>query len=171
MKKIETLNDALVIKIKALYDIENQLLKALPKMAKNSTDPDLKQGFLDHLKETEGQVKRLEKVFKLLDLKPTKTKAEGIRGIIADAQWIIDEKPEKAVLDSMLIANASYVEHYEMAGYIAAASWATALGYTEIADLLDETLEEEQAAAEKLGALADDKIDAEAIGEDEEESE
>lgn len=161
--KINNLNDALVLKLKALYDIESQLVKALPKMAKHATDTDLKKGFESHLKETKGHVVRLEKVFKLLGLKLGKTKVEAIRGLVADAEWIIKEKPAKPVLDAMLIASAAFVEHYEMAGYITASNWAETLGFPEVAMVLRETLKEEEAAADKLGMIAEKKVDEKAM--------
>ncbi|MDB5238985.1 MAG: hypothetical protein JWO00_320 [Candidatus Parcubacteria bacterium] len=167
--KIQNLNDALIIKLKALYDIEKELTKALPKMAKKATDEDLKAAFEEHLKETEVHVERIEECFELLDLKPAKVKVEAIRGLVADTEWIVQEKPGKEVLDSMLIASASYVEHYEMAGYTSASKWARMLDYTQVADLLDETLQEEEGAADKLAGLADSVIDERAMGMDMEE--
>lgn len=165
--KLQNLSDLLVVKLKALYDIENQLIKALPKMAKKSSDQDLKQGFTDHLEETKEHAKRLEKAFKLLELKPGKTKVEAIRGLVADTEWIIEQDITSESLDAMLIASAAYVEHYEMAGYMSAVRWATMLGNTELATLLRETLKEENAAAEKLTLLAEEKIDAEAMNDSE----
>jgi ferritin-like metal-binding protein YciE len=165
--KLRTLDDLLVLKLKALYDIEDRLTKALPKMAKAATDPDLKKGFEDHLKETKNHSRRLEQAFQTLGLKPSKTKAEGIRGIIADAEWNIKEKPSKEALDALLIASASYAEHYEMAGYMAASNWANALGYTEVSSLLRENLAEEQAADAKMADLAKRKVDARAMVADE----
>jgi ferritin-like metal-binding protein YciE len=164
--KLNTLNDLLVLKLKALYDIETQLVKALPKMAKAATDPDLKKGFEQHLKETKNQAVRLEKVFKLLKLKPGKTKVEAIRGLVADTEWIIKKKPSKLALDAMLIASSSYVEHYEMAGYMTASDWAETLGFPEVALVLRETLKEEEVTADKLSMLAEKKIDERAMNEE-----
>jgi ferritin-like metal-binding protein YciE len=161
--KLNTLNDLLVLKLKALYDIELQLTKALPKMAKAATDPDLKKGFEDHLKETKNQAVRLEKVFKILQVKPGKTKVEAIRGLVADTEWIVKEKPAKTALDAALIASASYVEHYEMAGYISASNWAETLGFPEVAMILRETLKEEENADVKLSMLAEKRIDEKAM--------
>ncbi len=162
--KIQNLDDALIIKLKALYDVEKQLIKALPKMAKKSSDPDLKAAFADHLKETEIHAERLEECFELLDMKPSKLQVDAIRGMVADAEWIIGEKPVPAVLDSMLIGAASHVEHYEISGYVSAAKWARMLGYSQAADLLEQTLQEEEAAEEKLAGLADGMIDERAMG-------
>lgn len=154
------LKDLLVHKLKALYDIENELVKALPKMAKNASDSKLKQGFKDHLKETRGQVKRLKDAFKLLKVKPAKTKVEAIRGLAKDADWVMKNIKPKGALDANLIAAARYVEHYEIAGYTSARDWAAELGEPEIVDLLSETLEEEQLTDEKLATLAEAKISA-----------
>lgn len=159
MEKITTLRDAFEVKLKALYDMESELVKALPKMADNATDEELKSAFQDHLKETESHVERLEEAFEALDMEPEKIKVEAVRGLVKDAEWIIKQKPDPVALDSMLISAAVYVEHYEMAGYITAQRWATALGYGEIADLLQATLEEEEAGADKLSSLGEDRID------------
>jgi ferritin-like metal-binding protein YciE len=167
MKQITTLNEAFIIKLQSLYDIENELTKALPKMAKNATDSELKKAFEDHLKETKEHVTRLEKIFKSLDMKVKKTKVEAIRGLVADAEWVIKEKPEKVVLDPMLIGAAAYVEHYEMAGYEVARRWAEKLGYTDVVDMLQMTLEEEQKAAELMSQLGDERLDEQALGEEE----
>jgi ferritin-like metal-binding protein YciE len=148
-----TLTNALIVKLKSLYDIEQQLTKALPKMAKAATNEDLKTAFLDHLEETKGHVKRLEQAFKHLNEKPKALRVEAIRGLVDDAKWVIDQKYEKPALDAMLIGAASYVEHYEMASYMAAARWARTIN-GEVASLLEQTLDEEQAADEKLSGLA-----------------
>ena len=161
--KIATLDDALVIKLKSLYDIEAELVKALPKMAKAATDPDLKKGFTDHLKETKNHVTRLDDAFKAIGIKAGKVKVEAIRGFVKDADWIVKQKPEKRVLDAQLIAAASYVEHYEIAGYIAAHRWSVELGLNNVADLLEATLAEEDAAAEKLATLGEQKVDEAAM--------
>jgi ferritin-like metal-binding protein YciE len=160
--KTTSLQDALHIKLKALYDIELQLIKALPKMAKAATDKELAAGFKEHLAETKNQAKRLEQAFKLLGKKPQKTKVEGIRGIIADAEWAVKNISGPEVLDTNLVAAASYVEHYEMAGYMVAAEWAQALGLDDIVTMLTETLDEEINAEEKLSFLASTKLVAQA---------
>lgn len=163
MKKIVTLNDALLIKISALYDVETQITKALPKIIKNTINFDLKKAFSNHLEETKVQVKRLEEIFNYLDVKPKKTKVEAIRGMIADTEWIIDAKPEGIILDSMLIAAASYVEHYEMAGYLTAYRWANELGLNKVADLLRVTLDEEVLAADMITSIAEESVDSQAV--------
>ncbi len=157
-----TLNDLLIMKMQALYDIEHEIVEALPKMIKAATDEDLKEGFSTHLIETEAQIERLKEVFEILNEKPEKLKVEGIRGILKDGVWVIKNIKNSKALDANLIAAASYVEHYEMAGYIAAISWANILGYSDVADLLEENLSEEKATDEKLSHLASSKIDLEA---------
>ena len=144
MAKVTTSSKAFLIKIQALYDIEKQLEKALPKMEKAATDPELKAGFKLHLKETKEHAKRLEKIFRMLDNKPRKTKSEGIRGIIADGEWVADVDAPEELADSMLASAARYAEHYEMAGYMSAIEEAKLLDLTEAETLLSETLAEEE---------------------------
>src|SRR6185436_9132471 len=149
----KSLSDLFLLKIKALYDIETKLVKALPKMAEHASNLALATGFKDHLKETKEHVTRLEKIFHMLDAKPEKTEVEGIQGMIHDADWIIKHVKNKQALDAALIASAQYVEHYEMAGYGTAKEWAELLKLDEAARLLEETLEEEVGADEKLNDL------------------
>lgn len=163
IKQPVTLQDLFVMKLKALYDIELQLTKALPKMAKNATDPELSAGFEEHLEETLEHVSRLEEIFGRLGEKPTKTKVEAIRGMIADADWIMKNIKDPDALDASLIAAGQYAEHYEMAGYGAAKEWAKLLGLNEIEDLLNETLKEEKAADAKLNELATARINEQAL--------
>lgn len=158
------LNDLFRIKLKALYDIESELLKALPRMAKASTDPDLKSAFQDHLDETRMQVERLEKAFEIIGEKPAKLKCEAVRGLVADAEWGVAEKPGPDALDAFLIAAAARIEHYEVAGYISAVKWARLLGQDDIRVLLEESLSEEEIADDTLENLADGGIDERALG-------
>ncbi len=155
MKKVN-LKELLIQKIQALYDIEAQLVKALPKMAKAATDQSLKEAFRDHLAETRTHGERLEQAFKLLQVKPKKLKVEAIRGMIKDSEWVIKNIKPAEALDSNLIRAAQYVEHYEMAGYMAAIAWATTLEETDVATLLDNTLQEEQNSDKKLAELGRD---------------
>jgi ferritin-like metal-binding protein YciE len=148
--KYQNLKDLLISKISALYDIENVLVKALPKLAKAARNAELKEGFETHLAETKNHVQRLEKAFSLLDTPAKKLKCEGIRGIVEDGEWVIKNiKPETA-LDANLARAAQYAEHYEIAGYMGAISWAKELGEDEVASLLTETLEEEKEADKTL---------------------
>lgn len=159
----DTLRDLLVNKLKALYDTEKQLVKALPAMAKNATDEDLKQGFENHLEQTKVHVERLEQSFEMIGEDPDELECDGIRGIIADAEWVIDNVNGDAALDANLIAAAQHVEHYEMAGYQSAITWARILGQDDIADLLEGTLNEEQETSDELADLAVAKIDMKAM--------
>jgi ferritin-like metal-binding protein YciE len=161
------LHDILVSKMQALYDVEGEIIKTLPKMAKKASDPDLKEGFETHLEETKNQVKRLEKAFSLLGEKPKKLKSAGIRGIVADGAWVMTTIKGSEAMDANLIAAAQYVEHYEIAGYGSAVEWAREMGHTEVADLLEETLEEEKATDKKLNNLATSKINERAAETDE----
>ncbi len=160
-KKASTLHELLVNKLMALYDIETQIVKALPKMAKKAKNADLIKGFEIHLKETTGHVARLEKCFKLLDVKPKKLKSEAIRGLVDDATWVIKNVAAGPALDANLIAAAQYVEHYEIAGYGSALEWAKVLRQSVIEELLNQTLEEEKATDEKLSTLAKKKVNSE----------
>jgi ferritin-like metal-binding protein YciE len=160
-KKATTLHELLLNKLMALYDIELQIVKALPKMVKKAKNPELTNGFEMHLKETEGQVKRLEQCFKLLKIKPKKLKSETIRGLVDDASWVMKNVEAGPALDANLIAAAQYVEHYEIAGYGTAIEWAKLMQHTKVEELLTQTLEEEKMTDEKLSSLAETKVNAE----------
>ncbi len=157
-KQDMNLRTLLIQKVNALYDIESELVKALPKMAKAATTPELKKGFEEHLEETKNQVERLEEIHRILGEEPKKLKAEGIRGLVKDGEWVIKNVVPKEAMDANLARAAQYVEHYEMAGYMAAIDWAETLAETEIVDLLNDTLEEEIAADDKL-AMVGGEID------------
>lgn len=146
MTKISSIEQVFVTKLQALYDVEAELTKAIPKMIKVATDESLKMGFTNHLEETKNQAKRLEEIFAKLDVKPKKMKGEGIRGIVNDASWTMTQDAEGPFMDWMIASNARYVEHYEMAGYMSAVELSLTMGDEEITDLLMETLEEEKAA-------------------------
>jgi len=154
----ENLREALVEEIRDLYNAEKQLVKALPKMAKGAESDELRDAFEKHLEETEGQVTRLERVFELLDEKPRGKHCAGMAGIVEEGSEKLQEDIEGSVLDAVLIASAQKVEHYEIGAYGTAIAWAGALGLTEVCDVLNETLEEEKAADEKLSALAESGI-------------
>lgn len=148
------LHELFVDEIRDLYNAEKQLIKALPKMAKNASAGDLRMAIEAHLEETRGQVERLERVFELLDEKPRGKHCAGIAGIIEEASDLIEEEEEGAVLDAGLVAGAQRAEHYEMAAYGSVIAWANVMGHTDVAELLEETLEEEKAADAKLSKLA-----------------
>jgi ferritin-like metal-binding protein YciE len=141
--------------LKDLYSAENQLLKALPKMAKAVTAPDLKAGFEEHLGQTEGHVARLEKIFKALGEGPKGKKCKGMQGLIKEGEELIDEDPESEELDAGLISAAQRVEHYEMAGYGCVATYAKLLGEDQAVTLLRETLDEEKETDKKLTKLSE----------------
>ena len=164
----DTLRDALIDEIKDLYNAEKQLTKALPKMAKNATNDDLRAALESHLAETEGQIGRLEQVFEMLDEKVRGKHCAGMAGIIEEGNSMLEEDLEDAVLDACIIAAGQRAEHYEMAAYGTSIAWAQALGLTDVAELLTETLNEEKAADEKLSALAESEVNSEAAASDDE---
>jgi ferritin-like metal-binding protein YciE len=149
-----TLQDLLSGEIKDLYSAEKQLTKAIPKMAKGSTDPALKAAFTSHLEETKNQIARLEQVAALLQIKPTGKKCAGMEGVISEGAEALEEEGDDTVLDLNLIGAGSRVEHYEMAGYLTAISLAQRLGATEAVGLLKQSLAEEEAAESKLRKIA-----------------
>ncbi len=171
-----TLHDAFVQELRDTYDAEKQLIKALPKLAKASSSPDLRAAFEAHLEETRGQVDRLEQVFASLDEKVKGKHCDGMAGIIEEGKSVLEEDFDDTTMDACLIASGQRAEHYEMAAYGTLVAWARALGHDDAADLLEQTLEEEKAADEKLSALAEGGINQEAAdaanpGEDDEEDE
>jgi ferritin-like metal-binding protein YciE len=166
------LREALVDEIRDLYNAEKQLTKALPKMAKGATSEELREAFESHLEETEGQITRLERVFELLDEKARGKHCAGMAGIVEEGSEKLQEDAEDSVMDAMLIASAQKVEHYEIGAYGTAIAWAEALGLSEVAEVLGETLAEEKAADEKLSALAESGInEAATAGESEDDME
>lgn len=162
MVKSGTLHNAFIDELHDAYDAEKQLTKALPKMAKAASSPELRTAFEDHLKETEGQIERLERAFASLDEKIRGKHCDGIAGIIEEGKSVMEEDFDDATMDACLIASGQRAEHYEMAAYGSLVAWARAMGHTEAADLLQETLDEEKAADEKLTALAEAGINEEA---------
>ena len=160
--KLESLRDLLVEQLQDLYDAENRITKALPKMAKAATSPALKAAFEKHLRETEGQVKRLEQVFEALGEKAKTKTCKAMQGLIAEGEETMGENAEPEVLDAALIASAQRVEHYEMAGYGTVRSYAKLLKEDAIVGLLEQTLEEEKATDEALTTLAESSINVEA---------
>jgi ferritin-like metal-binding protein YciE len=141
-----------VDELRDLYSAENQLVKALPKMAKGATDPELKTAFTDHLEQTKGQVERLKQVFEQLEEKPTGEHCNGMEGLIKEGQEQLEKDEEGALKDIGIAGAALRVEHYEVAGYTTAIAIAKALGETEIVATLKETLDEELAAGKKVVA-------------------
>jgi ferritin-like metal-binding protein YciE len=156
--------------LKDLYNAETQLVKALPKMAKASTSEELRKGFEEHLEQTKGHVSRLEEIFESLSESPKGKKCKGMEGLIEEGSEMIDEDFEDGVKDAGLIGAAQRVEHYEIAGYGTARSFAEILGEDNHVSLLSQTLQEEEETDEKLTELAK-TINAEASGTQDEEQE
>jgi len=152
--KSNRLKHLYVEQLKDLYSAENQLVKAIPKMAKASTSPDLRAGFEEHLGQTKEHVARLERIFKALGETPTGKKCKGMEGLIKEGAEMVDEGPAPEELDAGLISAAQRVEHYEMAGYGCVATYAKLLGEIEAESLLRETLEEERDTDKKLTQLS-----------------
>lgn len=149
------LKELYIDELKDLYSAETQLLKALPKMAKAATSPDLRAGFEEHLEQTKGHVQRLETIFEQLGESPKGKKCKGMEGLIEEGSEAIEEY-EGELLDAALIGAAQRVEHYEMAGYGTVSAFAEELGDSEHVTLLNETLEEEKKTDERLTGLAGD---------------
>jgi ferritin-like metal-binding protein YciE len=164
--EMETLQDLYVEGLKDLYSAENQILKALPKMIKVSTHPQLKKAFTTHERQTRGHVKRLERICKQLRVSPKGKKCAGMEGLLEEGKELISEKPDPDVLDAGLLAAAQHVEHYEMAGYGTVRTYARQLGYDDQADLLQQTLNEEGDTDKLLTAIAETSINLDAENED-----
>ncbi|HEY0786175.1 MAG TPA: ferritin-like domain-containing protein [Acidobacteriaceae bacterium] len=145
-----SLNDVMINELRDLYSAELQLTKALPKMAKAASNPELKTGFTEHLEQTKLQVERLKQIFEQIGKKPTGETCHGMQGLVEEAQQHIDEDLLPELKDIALSGAALRVEHYEVAGYTASILIAKQLGETQIADLLKQTLEEEKATAKRL---------------------
>jgi len=160
--KMRTLEDLYIDLLKDLYSAEKQLTKALPKMAKNAEASDLKKAFQDHLKQTERQAERIERIFADLDGSPRGKKCVGMEGLVEEGNEVMKEAAEPDAMDAGLIAAAQKVEHYEIAGYGTARAWAHHLGYHEAARLLEQTLEEESMANELLTRIAESHVNMEA---------
>ncbi|XYD12572.1 ferritin-like domain-containing protein (plasmid) [Methylobacterium sp. NMS12] len=159
---IKTLDDLFVHQLQDIYYAEQQITKALPKMISKTTDPQLKQGFETHLHETEGQIKRLERVFEMHGHKPKAVDCPAIDGIIKEANETAGEIGDKDVLDAALLASAQAVEHYEITRYGTLVAWAKRLGRDDCASVLQQTLDEEKATNQKLTAMAESKINQKA---------
>jgi ferritin-like metal-binding protein YciE len=164
--KFNTLHEVLTDYIRDLYNAESQLVKALPKMAKAASSPELKAAFEAHLKETETQVERLQRVAEDLGIKPKGKTCHAMKGLIEEGQEVISNTGDPAAKDAALIGAAQKVEHYEIAGYGTARTFAKVLGEETAAQLLQETLDEESAADEKLTAIAKSGLNQEAAEED-----
>jgi ferritin-like metal-binding protein YciE len=158
MAEAGTLHDAFVDELRDMYDGEKQLTKALAKLAKASSNPKLRQAFESHLEETQGHIARLEEVFESLEEKVRGKHCDGIAGIIEEGKSIMEEDFDETTMDACLIAAGQRSEHYEMAAYGTLVAWAQAMGHTQVAKLLQQTLDEEKAADKKLSGLAEGGI-------------
>jgi ferritin-like metal-binding protein YciE len=154
MTTVNTMEHLLIEELKDLHSAETQITKALPQLAKAASSADLKSAFEHHLKETEGQIERLEKVFKVLGVSSKKKTCDGMKGILAEGAEMLHETAAGDIRDVALISAAQRVEHYEMAAYGTVRSYAENLNRQEVAGLLQETLDEEKAADKKLTEIS-----------------
>jgi ferritin-like metal-binding protein YciE len=168
--EMESLRALFVDELKDLWSAEKQLVKALPRMAKNATDPELQQAFVEHLAVTEGQVERIERICEMVGESPRGKKCIGMEGLIEEAAELLEEDPEPEVLDAGLISKAQHVEHYEIAGYGTLRTYALTLGLADAAELLQQSLNEEKEADKQLSALAEGWINQVAAAPSEEAS-
>lgn len=160
---MKNLKDLLEHEIQDLYSAESQMIDALPDMEKAASNSKLKKAFESHLKETKKQKERLEKVAELLGISPKGEKCKGMEGLVKEGKKMIEEDASPEVKDAGLIGAAQRVEHYEIAGYGTACTFAKMLGEKEVADLLGQTLEEEKSADEKLNDIALEKVNESAM--------
>ena len=151
---VKSMHDLFVEELRDIYHAEKQITRALPKMAKAATTPELKQAFELHLEQTRGQIERLDQVFEQLDLPKRAKKCEAMEGLLEEARAAMEEIEDATVLDVGMIINAQKVEHYEIAGYGSLVALAKQLGHDEAAQLLDETLAEEKETDRKLNEVA-----------------
>jgi ferritin-like metal-binding protein YciE len=156
--QFDDLNDLFVHQLEDLYDAEKRITEALPKMAEAAHDPQLKQAFVMHLQETEGQIARLETIFNKIGKEPKRETCPAMKGLIAEGSEMISAKGDPDVRDAALIASAQRVEHYEMAGYGTLRTFARQLGLNDVAELLQQTLDEEGNTDHKLTALAESRV-------------
>ena len=164
---LDTLEKLYISELRDLYSAENQLLKALPKMAKGASSPELKDAFEQHLEQTKGHVERLEQLFEQLDESPKGKTCQAMKGLIEEGSEILKEEGEDSVLDAGMIVAAQKVEHYEIASYGSVRTFANLLGQDEAATLLQSTLDEESETNEILNRLAETVVNQEALTETE----
>jgi ferritin-like metal-binding protein YciE len=164
-KDVKTMEDLFLEEIRDLLDAEKQITKALPKMAKAATSTELSSAFNEHLEQTRGHIERLERIFSEIGVKSGGVKCDGMEGLLKEGEDMIDLTDAGMVRDAGLIASAQRVEHYEMAGYGSARTFAQLLGRNEAADLLDETLDEEKETDERLSEIAESMVNQRALSE------
>lgn len=155
MATMESLHDVFVHELRDLYSAERQLIKALPKLAKNAGSPELADAFTNHLQQTEGHVTRLEEILQTLGVKAGGVKCKGMEGLLEEGAEVLEMDGTPGALDAAMIGAAQRVEHYEIAAYGTVMAWAKALGHDDVAQLLASSLEEEKAADKKLTELAE----------------
>jgi ferritin-like metal-binding protein YciE len=160
---LNSFDDLLVEQLRDLYDAEQRLTKALPKMAEAAHNSSLKSGFQEHFRQTEGHVSRLEEVFRLLGVEASSKTCEAMKGLIAEGEEAIAANGEPDVKDAALIAAAQRVEHYEIAGYGTVRTFAQRLGRSDAARILQQTLDEEASTDKKLTILAEKSINPKAV--------
>jgi ferritin-like metal-binding protein YciE len=160
---LDSLENLFIEELKDIYNGEKQITKALPRMAKAAESPELQQAFTKHLKETEGQIQRLEKIFQELGQTARGKRCKGMEGLIEEGKEKLEEEGEGPVIDAALIAAAQKVEHYEIATYGCLRTYAQLLGHDQAAKLLEQTLAEEEAADKKLNQLAEGGINQAAV--------
>jgi ferritin-like metal-binding protein YciE len=165
--KLDTLKNLYISELRDLYSAENQLLKALPKMANGASSPELKDAFEQHLEQTKGHVERLEQLFEQLDESPKGKTCQAMKGLIKEASEVLEEDGEDSILDAGMIVAAQKVEHYEIASYGSVRTFANLLGQDEAARLLQSTLDEEFETNEILNRLAESVVNPEALTETE----
>ncbi|MGA8740944.1 MAG: ferritin-like domain-containing protein [Terracidiphilus sp.] len=152
--RVDSIDKLFIEELKDLYSAENQITKALPKMANAASSKDLKKAFESHLRETEGQIERLVQICNILGTSPKGKSCEGMKSVLDEGSSMLHESAEGDVRDAALISAAQRVEHYEMAAYGTVRTYAQLLGQSQVAKLLEETLEEEKAADQKLTSIA-----------------
>ena len=160
---IKTLNDLFIEELRDIYHAERQLVRALPKLSRAASTPELKQAIDHHLQETKGQVERLDQVFETLDTRARGRPCQAMQGLIEEAQEMLDEHMAGELLDVAIIVNAQKVEHYEIAGYGSLIALAKGLGHQDAIRLLEQTLAEEKGADQKLTKLADTLVNQKAL--------
>ena len=171
MATVDSLEELLQEELKDIYDAEKQLTKALPKLAKKASSPDLKAAFEEHLQQTEQHIERLDQVFEQLEMPARGKRCEGMKHLIAEGDAMISDVDDEDARDAVMIAAAQKVEHYEIAAYGTMRTWANLLGKSDVAGLLEETLEEEKETDTKLTSIAESHVNLEAVGSEDEEEE
>jgi ferritin-like metal-binding protein YciE len=169
MASVDSLATLLEEELKDIYDAEKQLTKALPKLAKKATSPELKSAIAEHLEQTEEQIARLEQVFDSLDLPAKGKKCKGMQNLIKEGEEMIAEAENADTRDAIIIAGSQKIEHYEISAYGTARTWANLLGHADAAELLEQTLDEEKQADQKLTSIAESFVNSAAADEEDDE--